>query len=79
MRAGSKGARDFFGRERALSASFAGGGGGAPSSSSSDAISGGERGSSTPAPAPRIRRSRVESIQAGSKGALNFFGGSPHA
>jgi hypothetical protein len=77
MRAGSKGARDFFGRERALSASFAGGG--APSSSSSDAISGGERVSSTPAPAPRIRRSRVESIQAGSKGALNFFGGSPHA
>ena len=72
MRAGSKGARDFFGRERALSASFAGGGGGA-------AISGGERVSSTPAPAPRIRRSRVESIQAGSKGALNFFGGSPHA
>jgi hypothetical protein len=77
MRAGSKGARDFFGRERALSASFAGGGGGA--SSSSDVISGGERRSSTPAPAaPRIRRSRVESIQGGSKGALSFFGGSPH-
>ena len=76
MRAGSKGARDFFGRERALSASFAGGGG-VGSSSSSDAISGG--GQRTPAPAPRIRRSRVESIQAGSKGALNFFGGSPHA
>jgi hypothetical protein len=77
MRSGSKGARDFFGRERALSVvSFAAGASSSAPLDLGDAITGGEQPST---PAPRIRRSRVESIRAGSKSALDFFGGPPHA
>jgi hypothetical protein len=68
MRAGSKEAEDFFGRER-VSMCFTG----ASSTSPDFGDISGERQSTVPRP----RRSRVGSIQAGSKCALNFFGGSP--
>jgi hypothetical protein len=67
MRAGSKEARDFFGLER-LSKSFIS----APSSPLDLGDTCGERLST----ARRPRRSRIESIQAGSNGALDFFGAS---
>ena len=68
MRAGSKEAEDFFGRER-VSMCFTG----ASSTSPDFGDISGERQSTVPRP----RRSRVGSIQAGSNCALNFFGGSP--
>lgn len=66
MRAGSKEAQDFFGRER-VSMCFAG-----ASSTSPDV---GDISGERPSTVPRHCRSRVGSIQAGSKCALNFFGG----
>lgn len=65
MRAGSKEARDFFGLER-LSKSF--------TSSPSTPLDLSDTSVELLATARRPRRSRIESIQAGSKGAMDFFG-----
>ena len=67
MRAGSKEARDFFGLER-LSKSF--------TSSPSTPLDLSDTSVELLATARRPRRSRIESIQAGLKGAMDFFGDS---
>jgi hypothetical protein len=67
MRAGSKEARDFFGPER-LSKSF--------TSSLSAPLDLSDTSAELLLTARRPRRSRIKSIQAGSKGAMDFFGDS---